>query len=102
MESEIQTFIEFLLDTEATSEVSFDEAMSEKKQLYDKRYKSVFGKIVEQKLQQWKDCYEKEQSGHADRIVTNERFSDESEQDSSTSDDEEEDIPKRKKKAQVT
>ncbi len=95
MHSQIGTFIEFLLDTETTSEVLFSQAILEKDELYHKRYQSSFETVVNQKLQQWKDFYQKEQCAIADRIAINagnEVIDDQSESESeqeSSSDDEE-------------
>ncbi|CAF4253925.1 unnamed protein product, partial [Rotaria sordida] len=58
MNDEIQTFIEFLLDTETTSETLFNQAITEKQELYNNvRNGSIFKKIVDQKFQQWKIYY---------------------------------------------
>ncbi|CAF2796627.1 unnamed protein product [Rotaria sp. Silwood2] len=72
MNDEIQTFVEFLLDTETTSETLFSEAITEKQELFNNvRNGSIFEKIVDQKLRQWKSYYQKEQSAIADRIAIN-------------------------------
>jgi hypothetical protein len=93
--NQIETFIEFLLDTETTSEISFIQAISEKDDLYHERYQTSFEKIVNQKLQQWRDFYQKEQGDIADRISMNARSDvldnkseSESEQESSSDDGE--------------
>ncbi|CAM4769547.1 unnamed protein product [Rotaria magnacalcarata] len=71
MNKEIAGFIEFLLDTEATSELSFIEATANKCHLYCKRNKSIFEKIVNQKFQQWKNYYQKEECALAERLAIN-------------------------------
>ncbi|CAF4706532.1 unnamed protein product [Rotaria sp. Silwood1] len=99
MNEEIQTFVEFLLDTETTSETLFSKAITEKHDLYNNvRNGSIFEKVVDQKLQQWKRYYQKEQGAIADRIAINagnETSDDESESESeeeSSSDNEDEKI----------
>ncbi|CAF5188811.1 unnamed protein product, partial [Rotaria sp. Silwood1] len=72
MNDEIQTFVEFLLDTETTSETLFSKAITEKHDLYNNVHNgSIFEKVVDQKLQQWKRYYQKEQGAIADRIAIN-------------------------------
>ncbi|CAF0901849.1 unnamed protein product [Rotaria sordida] len=99
MNDEIQTFIEFLLDTETTSETLFNQAITEKQELYNNvRNGSIFKKIVDQKFQQWKIYYQKEQSAIANEIALNagnETSDEESESEyeqESSSDDEDEKI----------
>jgi len=96
MNSQIGSFIEFLLDTETTSEVSFSQTILEKDELYHKRYQSSFETVVNQKLQQWKDVYQKQQCAIADQIAINaenevfdNKSDSESEQESSSDDEEE-------------
>ena len=95
MNNQIQTFIEFLLDTETTSEVSFSEAILEKNEFYHKRHRSIFEKIVDQKIQQWKDFYQKEQNAIADRMAINagNELSDNESDEGSSSDNDEEETP---------
>ena len=115
MSNEIGTFIEFLLDTETTSEVSFSQAILEKNELFDKVYKSNFENIINQKLKLWKDYYQKEQHAIADRIAVNagvETSDQESETDSDDDDKEKEKslsdneqvnkIPSSHKKSQIS
>ncbi|CAM4889645.1 unnamed protein product [Rotaria socialis] len=98
MNKEISRFIEFLLDTEATSELSFIEATANKCHLYCKRNKSIFEKIVKEKFQQWKNYYQKEECALAARLTINagNELSDnesESESDQESSSDDEENKP---------
>jgi hypothetical protein len=88
MNNQIKTFIEFLLDTDTTSEVSFSQAILEKHQLYHERHQPLLNTIVNQKLQEWKEFYQKDQRAIADRIATNAEDED-SEQDSSSDNEEE-------------
>lgn len=91
MTNQIGTFIEFLLDTETTSEISFSQAILENDELYDKRYQNSFERVINQKLQQWKDFYEKEERANADRIAINagsEVIDSQSEEEEPLSDDE--------------
>ncbi|CAF1084617.1 unnamed protein product [Adineta steineri] len=85
MDTEIGRFVEYLLDTETTSEVSYSQTMLEKHELYHARYQSNFEKIADQKLQQWKDFYQKEKIDMANRIALNKS---EEEEEESSSDNE--------------
>ena len=69
MNNQIQTMIDFLLDTETTSEVLFNQTILEKEALYHKRHQASFERVVNQKLQQWKDYDQKKRSVMADRIA---------------------------------
>jgi hypothetical protein len=95
MNNQIETFIDFLLDTETTSEISFSQAILKNHELYHQRYQSNFDKVVNQKFQQWKDFYHKEQSAIDNRIAINagnvildNKSESESEQESSDDDEE--------------
>ncbi len=97
MNNQIGTFIDFLLDTETTSEISFSQAILEKDELYHQRHQSNFEKVLNRKFQQWKDFYHKEQSAIDNRIAINagneisdNKSESESEQESSDDDEEEE------------
>lgn len=65
----INTFIEYLLDTQTTSDVSFNEAIARNETLYHRRYLSVYQRILDQKFQQWKEYYHNEHSIMAKRII---------------------------------
>ena len=91
MNNRIEAFIEFLLDTETTSEVVFSQAILKKHEFYAGRYQSVFAKVVDQKLKHWEDFYQKEQHAVTDRITTNagNELSDNKSEEETSSDDEE-------------
>lgn len=107
MNNQIETFIDFLLDTETTSDILFSQTILEKDELYHKRYQINFEKIINKKLQQWKDYYEKEQSVIAARITLNAenkcldyQSDDDSEKESSSDNDDDEDEEEEGKKLQ--
>ena len=84
----MNTFIDFLLDTETTSDVLFNETIVNKTTYYDRRYLSNYEKIVDRKLQQCKDYYQKEQRAIAERLAIN--AGNESSEESSKSNSEDE------------
>ena len=67
MNKQINTFIEFLLDTQATSDVLFNETISKDTIFFERQYLLIYQKIVDRKLQQWKDYYQKEQRAIAEQ-----------------------------------
>ena len=71
MNNLINTFIEYLLDTQTTSDVLFNETIARKETPYNRRYLSSYEKIIDRKFQQWKDYYQTEQSTIAKRIALN-------------------------------
>ena len=72
MNNKIQAFIDFLLDTETTTEISFSNAISESNNhFYDERYRSIFEEIINQKLQLWKNYHQNEQRAINGRVILN-------------------------------
>ena len=70
MHDRIEAFIEFLLDTETTSEIVFSQTILKKHEFYNGRYQSNFAKVVELKLKHWQDFSQNEQHAITDRMVT--------------------------------
>ncbi|CAF0733868.1 unnamed protein product [Adineta steineri] len=62
MNQEINRFLDYLLDTDSTSEIAYHQKILEKDDLYQTQYGSCFEKAVEQKLQQWKEFDQEQQT----------------------------------------
>jgi len=71
--NEIETFINFLLDTETTSEIVFNEKLTDNKDFYQEKYRSIFETIIDKKFQLWNQFCQNEQRILEDRIATNNR-----------------------------
>ena len=69
--NEIETFINFLLDTETTSEIVFNEKLTDNKDFYQEKYRSIFETIIDKKFQLWNQFCQNEQRILEDRIATN-------------------------------
>ena len=66
MNTSVRTFVDYLLDVETTSDVIFNEEILRHHRLYNENYLPQFEQIIENKLKQWKDFDQKEQSAMAD------------------------------------
>ena len=91
MDTSVRTFLDYLLDVETTSDVTFNEEVLRNDQFYHKHYLSDFEQIVENKLKQWKDFDQKEPSAIVNKSAkksqsgtTNDESDDESENDEIT------------------
>jgi hypothetical protein len=62
MGDRIRSFLEYLLDTETTSEVVFYEKLHENKELFETRFRSAYESTINVKFDQWKDLDLKERS----------------------------------------
>jgi len=62
MNISIQAFIDYLLDVETTSDVIFNEQIIKNEELYNKRYLTRFEQIIKNKLKQWMDVDQIQQS----------------------------------------
>ena len=103
MDNQIQTFLDFLLDTETTSEVAFSQAIIKQDALYQARYRSIYEKLVDGKLQEWKEFNQKHQNVTTDRGSESEASESDSEQDSSSGNENEKPAEvKQPKKDQVS
>jgi hypothetical protein len=52
MNDKIESFLNYLLDTEATSEIAFNENIHENNELFHSRYLNIWELLVNHKLQQ--------------------------------------------------
>lgn len=86
MTDSINTFVEYLLDTQTTSDVLFNDTIHKEQTFYNRQYLSNYEEILYRKLQQWKDYYEREQ-----RTITEPKMEDESSEESSESNPEDND-----------
>ncbi|UJR11193.1 hypothetical protein I4U23_015374 [Adineta vaga] len=87
MNQEITRFIDYLLDTNSTSDIAYNQTMLEKNELYQIQYNSSFEEVVDQKLKQWKEFDQKQQIS---TVTENKLWNDESETDEETSSEDEE------------
>lgn len=93
MNNSINTFIEYLLDTQTTSDVLFNDTILKEQPFYGRRYLFNYEGIINRKFQQWKDYYQKEQRTIAERLApkTENESSEESSESNSEDNNEEED-----------
>lgn len=66
MSTSVRTFLDYLLDVETTTDVVFNEEILRNHRLYNENHLPQFEQIIENKLKQWKDFNQKEQSAMAD------------------------------------
>ncbi|CAF1056751.1 unnamed protein product [Adineta ricciae] len=59
-DEEITRFVDYLLDTVSTTAVAYNKTILEKENFYQSQYSSSYKKLINQKLQQWKDFDENE------------------------------------------
>ena len=88
MSDRIRSFLEYLLDTETTSEVAFYEKLHENKELLETRFRSAYESTINAKFGQWTDVDLKERSIAESRPTTT---LDNDDDDDSSSDQEEDD-----------
>ncbi|CAF0782411.1 unnamed protein product [Didymodactylos carnosus] len=93
MTSRIQTFVEYLLDTETTSEICFSQAIQKHNELFHAHHRTEFEQVITYKLQQWRDTNRTDQ-GAVTTITSNTGVepseSSSEEEETSSSDDAEE------------
>ena len=69
MAKQVQASIAYLLDTESTSESSFEQALLQNNEIYHERNRSILQTIINDKLKQWKDADQREKSATINRMA---------------------------------
>lgn len=107
MDDKIETFFNYLLDTEATSDIAFDENIHENNELFDSRYLNIWESLVNQKIQQvyvdtivstLNNVSSSEESESDDSEEEGEELEEEEDDDGNGGDEEKEEFFKEKKK----
>jgi hypothetical protein len=70
MNDPVRTFINYLLDTETTSEISFNDDFLSKDILCQEKYLPHFEKLINDKLTQWNDVDQNDQRTTVGRLTT--------------------------------
>jgi hypothetical protein len=70
MNNPVEIFIEYLLDTETTSEISFNDDLLKKDIMCHKEYLSDFEQLIDNKLKQWKNSDQNDKRIIADSLTT--------------------------------
>jgi hypothetical protein len=68
MNNSVEIFIEYLLDTETTSEILFSDDLLKKDILCHKKYLPDFEQLIDNKLKQWKNLEQKDQHTTDDAV----------------------------------
>ncbi|CAF0759137.1 unnamed protein product [Adineta steineri] len=97
MSDRIQKFVDYLLDTETTSNIVFNQDIKKNNELFHLRYRNDFEQVVNEKLQLWRNINRAEQSAAADNIIKNDGFAESSgtssEEESSSEDEQKKPVP---------
>ena len=86
MATHVRAHIAYLLDTETTSELAFDQALLQNKEIYHERNRSILQTIIHGTLEQWKDAEQREQSAAFNRMAV--KVNDDTTSDDESSSDE--------------
>lgn len=103
----IQAFIEYLLDVETTSELTFNEEIIRNDELYDKHHLPRFEQVIDYKLKQWKDFDYKQRSAIDDgskrksQVEGTESESDDEREEDQFTETEQEEVIRRVQEIQV-
>ncbi|CAF0855267.1 unnamed protein product [Adineta steineri] len=105
MSDRIQKFVDYLLDTETTSNIVFNQDIKKNNELFHLRYRNDFEQVVNEKLQLWRNINRAEQSVAADNTIKNDGFAESSrtssEEESSSEDEQKKPVPIEKVSTQV-
>ena len=77
MNISVETLVDYLLDVETTSEVTFNEELIKNKKLYYKHHLARFKQIIDKKLKQWMDFDQSKRSGNTNDDSDDEPVEDE-------------------------
>ena len=108
MAKQVQASIAYLLDTESTSELSFEQALRQNNEIYHERNRSILQTIINNKLMQWKDADQREKSATFNRMAPkanddgtskDESSSDESKNETMSDSDEQASVPVKRHRA---